>query len=50
MEKKLTFLDPKIIASLNDENIEKINLNDFEIGEKMIILPKYTLPLQLEKM
>ena len=39
MEKKLTFLDPKIIASLNDENIEKINLNDFEIGEKMMILP-----------
>ena len=39
MEKKLTFLDPKIISTLNDENIEKINLNDFEIGDKITNVP-----------
>ena len=39
MEKKLTFLEPKIISALNDENIEKINLNDFEIGDKITNVP-----------
>ena len=39
MEKKLTFLDPKIITSINDENIEKFNISDFEIGEKIMKIP-----------
>ena len=39
MENKLTFLEPKIISSINEENIEKFNLSDFEIGEKLVKLP-----------
>ena len=31
MEKKLTFLEPKIINSINNDNIEKFELSDFEI-------------------
>lgn len=32
MEKKLTFLEPKIINSINNDNIEKFELSDFEIS------------------
>jgi hypothetical protein len=39
MEKKLTFLEPKIISSIKEENIEKFDLSDFEIGEKLVKLP-----------
>ena len=39
MEKKLTFLDQKIIPSMNDDMTEKFNLNEFEIGDKLMKAP-----------
>ena len=40
MEKKLTFLEPKIINSINNDNIEKFELSDFEISaDKLMKFP-----------
>ena len=40
MEKRLTFLEPKIITSINNDNIEKFELSDFEIGaDKLMKFP-----------
>ena len=39
MDKKLTFLESKIISSVNEDNIEQFDLNDIERGEKLFEIP-----------
>ena len=39
MDGKLTFLETKLISSINSDNIEKFNLSDYELGSEISQVP-----------